>query len=260
MGKSKFSLANQVAIVTGGGTGIGRSIALEFAEFGADVVVSSRNLENLERVADEVKARGRHSLAIKADITKKTDIDHLVQKVMEEFGRIDILVNNGGVGSKVLGKPVPIIEVDEDEWDLIMDTNLKGTFFCCQAVGKRMIEQRKGNIINITSGDGKRVSGGLGTSYNVAKAGAIMLTQCLAWDFGKHKIRINSIAPGYTKTERGRHLWSDPEILKMLESRRPLGRIGEPEEIASAALFLASDASSYITGQTINVCGGVHNN
>ena len=255
MGKSNFSLANQVAIVTGGGTGIGRSIALEFAEFGANVVVSSRKLENLERVADEVKARGRHALAIQADITKKTDIDHLVQKVMEEFGRIDILVNNGGVGS-----PVPIIEVDEDEWDLIMDTNLKGTYFCCQAVGQRMIEQKKGNIINITSGDGKRVSGGLGTSYNVAKAGAIMLTQCLAWDFGKHKIRINSIAPGYTKTERGRHLWSDPEILKMLESRRPLGRIGEPEEIASAALFLASDASSYITGQTINVCGGVHNN
>ena len=162
MGKSDFSLANQVAIVTGGGTGIGRSIALEFAGAGADVVVSSRKLENLERVADEVKALGRRSLAIKADITKKIDIDHLVHKVMEEFGRIDILVNNGGVGSKVLGKPVPIIEVDEDEWDLIMDTNLKGTYFCCQAVGKRMIEQGKGNIINITSGDGKRVSGGLG--------------------------------------------------------------------------------------------------
>ena len=254
MGKSNFSLANQVAIVTGGGTGIGRSIALEFAEFGADVVVCSRNLENLERVADEVKALGRHALAIKADITKKTDIDHLVQKVMEEFGRIDILVNNGGVGS-----PVPIIEVDEDEWDLIMDTNLKGTYFCCQAVGQRMIEQKKGNIINITSGDGKRVSGGLGTSYNVAKAGAIMLTQCLAWDFGKHNIRINSIAPGYTRTKMTQSYLSDPEILKMLESRRPLGRIGEPDEIASAALFLASDASSFMTGQTINVCGGVHN-
>ena len=198
-------------------------------------------------------------MAIKADITKKTDIDHLVQKVMEEFGRIDILVNNGGVGSKVLGKPVPIIEVDEDEWDLIMDTNLKGTYFCCQAVGKRMIEQRKGNIINITSGDGKRVSGGQGTSYNVAKAGAIMLTQCLAWDFGKHNIRINSIAPGFTRTKMVQPYLSDPETLKMIESRRPLGRIGEPEEIASAALFLASDASSYMTGQTINVCGGVHN-
>ena len=254
MGKSNFSLANQVAIVTGGGTGIGRSIALEFAEFGADVVVSSRKLENLERVADEVKARGRHALAIQADITKKTDIDHLVQKVMEEFGRIDILVNNGGVGS-----PVPIIEVDEDEWDLIMDTNLKGTYFCCQAVGQRMIEQKKGNIINITSGDGKRVSGGRGTSYNVAKAGAIMLTQCLAWDFGKHNIRINSIAPGFTRTKMIQPYLSDPETLKMIESKRPLGRIGEPDEIASAALFLASDASSYITGQTINVCGGVHN-
>ena len=142
MGKSKFSLANQVAIVTGGGTGIGRSIALEFAEFGADVVVASRRLDVLEKVAEEIRALGRRSLAIQADISKKMDNDHLVQKVMEEFGRIDILVNNGGVGSKVPDKLVPIIEVDEDEWDLIMDTNLKGTFFCCQAVGKRMIEQR----------------------------------------------------------------------------------------------------------------------
>ena len=259
MGKSDFSLADQVAIITGGGTGIGRSIALEFAEFGADVVVSSRKLANLEEVADEVRALGRRSLAVQTDISKKTDVDNLVQKVMEEFGRIDILVNNAGVGSKVLGKLVPLIEVDEDEWNLIMDTNLKGTYFCCQTVGKRMIEQKKGNIINITSGDGKRVSGGLGTTYNVAKAGAIMLTQCLAWDFGKHNIRINSIAPGYTRTNMTQPYLSDPETLKMLESRRPLGRIGEPEELATAALFLASDASSFMTGQTINVCGGVHN-
>ena len=260
MGKSDFSLANQVAIVTGGGSGIGRAIALEFAEFGADVVIASRRLDVLEKAAEEISALGRRSLAVQTDISRKSDVDNLVQKVMEEFGHIDILVNNGGVGSRIPDKLVPIIEVDEDEWDLIMDTNLKGTYFCCQAVGKMMIDQRKGNIINITSGDGKRVSGGLGTTYNVAKAGAIMLTQCLAWDFGKHNIRINSIAPGYTKTERGRFLWSNPEILKMIESRRPLGRIGEPEEIASAALFLASDASTYITGQTINVCGGVHNN
>ena len=192
MGKSNFSLANQVAIVTGGGTGIGRAIALEFAEFGADVVIASRRLNVLEKAAEEIRALGRRSLAVQADISQKTDVDNLVQKVMEEFGRIDILVNNGGVGSKVPDKLVPLIEVDEDEWDLIMDTNLKGTYFCCQAVGQRMIEQRKGNIINITSGDGKRVSGGRGTTYNVAKAGAIMLTQCLAWDFGKHNIRIRS--------------------------------------------------------------------
>ena len=192
MGKSNFSLANQVAIVTGGGTGIGRAIALEFAEFGADVVIAGRRLDVLEQAAEEIRALGRRSLAVQADISQKTDVDHLVQKVMEEFGRIDILVNNGGVGSKVPDKLVPLIEVDEDEWDLIMDTNLKGTYFCCQAVGQRMIEQRKGNIINITSGDGKRVSGGRGTTYNVAKAGAIMLTQCLAWDFGKHNIRIRS--------------------------------------------------------------------
>ena len=259
MGKSTFSLTDRVAIVTGGGTGIGRSIALEFAEFGADVVVSSRKLENLERVADEIRALGRRSLAVKADITRRTDVDSLVQRVVEEFGRIDILVNNGGVGSRVPGNLVPIVEVDEDEWNLIMDTNLKGTYYCCQAAGKRMIEQGKGNIINITSGDGKRVSGGRASTYNVAKAGVIMLTQCLAWDFGKHNIRINAIAPGFTKTEMSRRVWGDPDMLKMVESIRPLGRIGEPDEIAGAALFLASDASSYITGQTINACGGVHN-
>ena len=259
MGASAFSLTDRVAIVTGGGTGIGRSIALEFAESGADVVVSSRTLKNLERVADEVRALGGHSLAVEADITKRSDVDHLVQRVVEEFSRIDILVNNGGVGGRVPGKPVPVIEVDEGEWDLIMDTNLKGTFYCCQAAGKGMIERRTGNIINMASGDGRRVSGGRGSSCNVAKAGVIMLTQCLAWDFGKHNVRINSIAPGYIKTEMSRPVLSDPEILKMIESRRPLGRIGEPDEIASAALFLASDASSYITGQTFNVCGGVHN-
>ena len=259
MGMSSFSLTDRVAIVTGGGTGIGRSIALEFAEFGADVVVSSRKLENLEKVADEVKTLDRQSLAIAADVTKKTDVDHLVQRAVEEFGRIDILVNNAGVGTKVPGKLVPIIDVAEDEWDLIIDTNLKSSYYCCQAVGKQMIEQKMGNIINITSGDGKRVSGGLGTSYNVAKAGVIMLTQCLAWDLGKHNIRINSIAPGFTKTQMTQPLLSNPEVLEMIESRRPLGRIGEPDEIASVALFLASDASSYITGQTINACGGVHN-
>ena len=248
MGMSSFSLTDRVAIVTGGGTGIGRSIALEFAEFGADVVVSSRKLENLKKVADEVKALGRQSLAIVADVTKKTDVDHLVQRTMEKFGRIDILVNNAGVGTKV-----PIIDVAEDEWDLIIDTNLKSSYYCCQAVGKQMIEQKMGNIINITSGDGKRVSGGLGTSYNVAKAGVIMLTQCLAWDLGKHNIRINSIAPGFTKTQMAQPLLSDPELLKMIESRRPLGRIGEPGEIASAALFLASDASSYITGRRLTL-------
>ena len=259
MGTSTFSLTDRVAIVTGGGTGIGRSIALEFAQFGADVVVSGRRLQNLEGVADEVRALGRPSLAVQADVTKRTDVDHLVQRTMEEYGRVDILVNNAGVGARVPGKPVPVIDVDEDEWNLIMDTNLKGTWYCCQAAGRRMIERQKGSIINITSGDGRRVSGGRGSSYNVAKAGVIMLTQCLAWDFGRHDIRINSIAPGFVWSDMTRPILSDPEIRKLIEDRRPLGRIGEPDEIATAALFLASDASSFVTGQTINVCGGVHN-
>jgi len=243
-------LEGKVAIVTGGGTGIGRSIALEFARAGADVVVGSRKLANLEKVATEIKALGRRSLAVPADITKKADVDNLVQKVLDEFGKIDILVNDAGVNTGA-----SFLEHSEEEWDAILDTNLKGYFLCSQAVGKIMVEQGKGNIISIASNLGVRPLQA-SVAYCVSKAGVIMLTKVMARDFARYNIRVNAIAPGAIKTDLLQFRANDPESLKQLAALYPLGRIGEPEEVASVALFLASDASSFITGDTIILDGG----
>ena len=250
MSVPNLPLEGKVAIVTGGGTGIGRSIALEFARAGADVVVGSRKLANLEKVAAEVKALGRRSLAVPADITKKTDVATLVQKTMAEFGKIDILVNDAGVNTSA-----SFLEHSEEEWDAILDTNLKGYFLCSQAVGKIMVEQGKGNIISIASNLGVRPLQASVASC-VSKAGVIMLTKVMARDFARYNIRVNAIAPGAIKTDLLQFRANDPESLKQLAALYPLGRIGEPEEVASVALFLASDASSFITGDTIILDGG----
>ena len=249
MGIPNLSLEGQVAIVTGGGTGIGRAIALEFAKAGADVVVASRRLSVLEKVSEEVTALGKRSLAIQTDISRKTDVDNLVQRVMDEFGVIDILVNNAGIFDTT-----PLLELSEDDWDKVIDINLKGCYLCCQAVGKGMVEQKKGNIINIASMCA--MMGGCTPVYSIAKAGVVNLTRGLALKLASYNIRVNAIAPGHVRVERWRSRWSDPERLKEVVARIPLGRIGEPSEIASVASFLASEASSYITGSTIVVDGG----
>ena len=243
-----LSLEGQVAIITGGGTGIGRGIALEFAKAGADVVVASRRLSVLEKVGREVTALGKRSLAIQTDISRKTDVDNLIQRVMDEFGVIDILVNNAGVGGKFT-----LLETPEDEWDRVIDTNLKGYYLCSQAVSKGMVERKKGNIINIAS----RAAFRGGSSYNISKAGVVNLTGGLARELGSYNIRVNAIAPGFVRTDMTERRWSDPERLKQEEARIPLGRVAEPSDIVSVALFLASDASRYITGDTILVDGGL---
>jgi len=252
MSVPSFSLEGKVAIVTGGGTGIGRGIALEFAKAGADVVVGSRKLVNLEKVAEEVRALGRRSLAVQTDISRKADVDNLVQRVMGEFGGIDILVNNAVVFTRT-----PVIEISEDDWDKTFDINLKGYYLCCQAVGKEMVERRKGSIINVASTAGFRVGPTNSTIYSTAKAGVIMLARGLARELGSYNVRVNTIAPGMVRTEMNKHLWSDPERLKQEEARIPLGRLGEPSDIGSVAVFLASDASRHITGATIVVDGGL---
>jgi len=253
MSISSFSLEGRVAIVTGGGTGIGRVIALEFAKAGANVVVASRRLSVLEKVAEEVTALGKRSLAVQTDISRKTDVDNMVQRAMDEFGVIDILVNSAAISSTFT-----LIEAPEDEWDKVIDTDLKGYYLCCQAVGKKMVDQRKGNIINISSVAGMMgIIRRRGEPYATAKAGVIMLTRGLAWDLGKYNIRVNAIAPGRTKTERAGDRGTNPEMLKRILAGIPLGREAEPSEIANVAIFLASDASSYITGHTIVVDGGL---
>ena len=247
-----LSLEGKVAIVTGGKRGIGKAIALAFAEAGADVVVCSRAIEDGEllAVADEIGRLGRRSLAVQADMTKKTDVDNMVQKVVDEFGGIDILVNNAGT---VIRKP--LFGFEEEEWDEVIDNNLKGPFMCSNAVAKRMVDQKRGNIINIASRAALRPSRNLGP-YPIAKAGVILLTRILAVELASYNIRVNAIAPGVVKTKFNEVLWSNPESLRKIEALTPMGRLAEPSDMVGSALFLASDASSYVTGHTLLVDGG----
>jgi NAD(P)-dependent dehydrogenase (short-subunit alcohol dehydrogenase family) len=253
MGTSSFSLPGKVVIITGGRRGIGKAIALAMAEAGADIAICDRVIEDgeLNAVAEEVKRLGRRSLAVQADITHKADVDALVQRVMDEFGAVDILVNNAAMNIRAL-----LLELSEDGWDRVIDTDLKGYYLCSQAVGKRMVDQKRGNIINIASIAAIKAAPEMG-AYCIAKAGVVMLTRVLAVELAKYNIRVNAIAPYMVKTKFSQPLWSDPETLKELESEIPLGRLAETSDIIGAVLFLASDASSYITGHTIIVDGGL---
>ena len=250
-----FSLEGKVAIVTGAKRGIGRAIALDFAEAGADVAICSRGVEDgsLEAVAKEIEGLGRRSLAIKADVSKKIDVDNMVQRVTDEFGDIDILVNNAGV----IMWNQSSLEASEDDWDKIMAINLKGAFFCCQAVGKWMVERKKGNIINMSSVSAISVSPGA-PIYCISKAGLWMLTRSLAQELGVYNIRVNAISPGWVKTDMNIEYRRDPDAEKEIARGIPLARLGVPEDIGKVALFLASDASDYITGQSIVIDGGIN--
>ena len=246
-----LSLAGEVALITGGKRGMGREIALAMAAAGADVAVSSRTVEGeLKEVADEIRSLGRRSLAVRADVSRKTDVENLVSRVMDEFGTIDILVNSAGILAKAA-----LLETSEDSWRQMIEVNLTGCFLCSQAVGKRMVERKKGTIINMTSDLAFSPVPEMG-AYSVSKAGIVILTRVLSKELGKYGIRVNAIAPGLVKTEMSRPNWSDPAVLKQVESMIPLGRIGQTRDVVGAALFLASQASNYITGDTLLLNGG----
>jgi len=263
-----LSLENRVALVTGSKRGIGKAIALVLAEAGADVAIADYVIDDgeLEVVADEIRGLGRRCLAVRADVSQKSEVEELIKRVTIEFGAIDILVNNAGIQS----------ELTEEHWQKVIDVNLNGCYLCSQAVSEGMVERKKGNIINIASVEGLRggavaralaplipvptVPTGLtlaGRPYNVSKAGIIMLTRVMARQLGSYGIRVNAIAPGGIRTEMLRFIWDNVDFMKQFESQVPLGRIGEPGEIASVALFLASDASSYVTGHTLVADGGL---
>jgi len=252
MGMVNFSLEGKVALVAGGSRGIGKASALAFAEAGADVVVSSRKLPDLEIVADEIKSRGRKGLAIASHIGKTEESKSLVDKVMAEFGRIDILFNNPGT-NPFWG---PVIDAEEWAWDTTMNVNLKGIFFLSQLVARIMREKDGGSIINTSSVGGYRPGPNQGI-YSVTKAALIMLTKVMASEWGQFGIRANAIAPGVIKTRLSEALWKDAAVGEMAASRTSLGRLGESEDVAAVVQFLASDAASYVTGETIIVDGGV---
>jgi NAD(P)-dependent dehydrogenase (short-subunit alcohol dehydrogenase family) len=247
----KFRLPGKVALITGGSRGIGKAIALGLAQAGADVIVASRKLPDLQTTAQEISQIGRRCLAIPANVRHLSEIDNLVKQSIEEFNHIDILVNNAAC-SPVFGSA---FNIDERAWETIIGLNLKGYFFLSLAVGKIMRDKGGGTIINISSNSGLRPEVGLGV-YAISKAGVIMLTQVLAQEWAQYNIRVNSIAPGAVRTKFGEFLQKDPVLYKNLENSIALGRIADPEEITCAALFLASDASSYMTGQTIVLDGG----
>jgi NAD(P)-dependent dehydrogenase (short-subunit alcohol dehydrogenase family) len=245
-----FSLSGKVALVTGGSRGIGKAIAVGLAKFGADVAVTSRKLPDLEEVAAEIKGLGRRSIAVATHVGRVDEIKNLVPKVKDELGRIDILVNNAGTNPTM----DPAINIEERAWDSIMNLNLKGLFFLSQAVARLMQEQGGGKIINVASVAG--ITPDILPVYSISKAGVIMATKVMAQQWAQHNIRVNAIAPGLVKTRFSEALWSNPDIAQAVMTRTPLQRIAEPDEMVGAVIFLASDASSYVTGHVLVVDGG----
>ena len=250
MGFSADTLRDRVAIVTGASQGIGRAIAVELARVGADVVVCSRRLEALKPVADEVRAAGRRALAVACDVADADQVDEVVAQTQRAFGRIDLLVNNAGYRIRS-----PLEDLPRREWDAMVGTNLTGVFLFTQAVGRVMIRQQSGKIINVTSVAGRTGTRGM-AAYAAAKAGVTVLTTSLGAEWAKHGIRVNAVAPGPVETEGVLEVWKTPAMIAQAAREVPLGRLGRPEEIAWAVVFVASDEASFMTGETLYISGG----
>jgi len=251
MYKEMFSLEGKVAIITGASRGIGQAIAEGFSEMGAKVVLASRKAEALEQVRQGIVERGGDALVIPTHMGDMEAVRNLVQGTLEHYGTVDILVNNAAT-NPVFG---PTSEVEEPAYDKIMDVNVKGMFFLTKEVGKVLCEKGSGSVINISSEAGITPTPMLGV-YSISKAAVNMLTKVFAQEWGPKGVRVNAIAPGLVKTHFSQALWGNEAILKAALATIPMGRIAEPKEIVGMAIYLASEASSYVTGQIFLVDGG----
>jgi NAD(P)-dependent dehydrogenase (short-subunit alcohol dehydrogenase family) len=250
MSKNLFDLSGRVAVVTGGTTGLGHAIALGLAEAGADVVPSSRRLEQVEKTAAEVEALGRRSLRVASDVLNRASLESLRDAVLAEFGKVDILVNAAGITHKA-----PTLEVDEADWSRVIETNLTGTLRACQVFGSVMVKAGYGRIVNIASLTSFRGFFRV-AAYCASKAGVASLTQVLAVELAHTGVNINAIAPGVFPTPLNKSLIQGTPRGEELIQRTPMGRFGEPHELAGAAIFLASEAASFVTGEVVAVDGG----
>lgn len=253
MGKapfSEFDLSGKVAIVTGAGRGMGCHIALALAKYGADLVVCSRTISELEKVAEEARGFGSSVMIHQMDICRNSEIERMVEESVKALGHIDILVNNAGVNI-----PQWAVEITEDAWDKIMATNLKGLFFCAKAVGKVMIQQKKGKIINVSSQAG---SVGLPqrAAYCSSKGGVNLLTKVLAIEWAQYNINVNAIAPTFIETPFTKPMFEKDGFCEYVLGNIPLGRVGKPEDVVGAVIYLASDASNLVTGHVLLIDGG----
>lgn len=246
-----MKLAGKVAVVTGASRGIGKSIALELARQGANVVVNyAGSVDRANEVVKEIEALGRKAMSIQCDVSDSESVNVMMKEALEAFGSIDILVNNAGITRDNL-----LMRMKDSEWDDVINTNLKGVFLCTKAVTRPMMKQRKGRIINITSIVG--VTGNPGqANYVAAKAGVIGFTKTTAKELAQRNITVNAIAPGFITTDMTDKLTE--EVKNSMLTQIPLGQFGNPEDIANAVVFLASDESSYITGQTLHIDGGMY--
>jgi NAD(P)-dependent dehydrogenase (short-subunit alcohol dehydrogenase family) len=246
----EFSLTGKVALVTGASRGIGRYVAQGLARYGADIIATGRTVSQLEEAAQEIHQLGRQCLAVPMDITQKADIEKGVEKAFQHFGRIDILVNNAGINI-----PKPALEVTEEDWRRVMDSNLTGLFFCCQAVGRIMVNQKSGKIINISSQTGT-VAIQWRAAYCSSKAGVNLLTKVLALEWGPHNINVNAVAPTFIETPMTKPMLENPAFREMVLNKILLGRVGQPKDVLGAVIYLASEASSLVTGHVLLVDGG----
>jgi NAD(P)-dependent dehydrogenase (short-subunit alcohol dehydrogenase family) len=250
MGHPGLDLKSKIAVVIGGTSGIGRTLALGLAQAGADVVATGRREDLVRSLADEIREMGRKSLVVASDVTSRTSIEALHSAVLAEFGHVDILLNCAGIT-----KRTPTMEVSDAEWDAIMETNFSGTVRACQIFGRKMIERKYGRIINIAS-----VASGRGffevAAYAASKAGVVSLTKTLAVEWAKHGVCVNAIAPGVFRTDLNKALLDGTARGQEFLTRTPMGRFGNLDELVGAAVFLASDSASFVTGHVLAVDGG----
>ncbi len=249
---SLFSLAGRKAVVTGAGQGLGKAMALALAEAGADVAVVDLNQDTAAQTAKEIGALGRKAIVIQANVADQKQVEAMAKTATSGLGAIDILVNNAGISRRMDSEKMPLAD-----WQQVMDVNITGVFSCCQVFAPAMMQRRFGRIINISSMSGLIVNRDVAQApYYASKAGVIMLTKALAAEWGQHNITVNAIAPGYMRTPLNDGFLADPARAAQWTGGIPMARIGDPRDLAGAVVFLASDASSYITGHTLVVDGG----